>query len=148
MSTIYVICKTTGYGNFHTPIYIETSIKEANKLKDQLQVAYDKLNKATKANIAKCNIASIFKVEVNSMFNNFGVMKLVYQRKPVYCVTNLDNDLRIYDPKDKEIVDKNHEHDKKTYNWYDSKVFMLDINKELEEVGKAINSSYEEDDTW
>ena len=148
MSTIYVICKTTGYGNFHTPIYIETSPEEANKLKNKLQAAYDKLNKATKANIAKCNIASIFKIEVNRTFDDFGTMTLVYQRKPVYCVTNLDNDLRIYDPKNKDMVDKHHEYDKKTYDWYDSKVFMLDINKELEEVGKLINSSYEEDDTW
>ena len=150
MSTIYLICRTTGYGNFHTPIYLETSSEEAEKMKKHLQRLYDELRKAKKQSISECYVASVWKIELSDSryYRVSDKLSYVYKRYPLYCVTNLNDSLELYADNDKERCYRNHEEDRKRFDWYrngDYKPFRLDFNGEVKAIHDEIEK-YDDDE--
>ena len=134
--TLYFICKTTGYGNFHEPIYVETSREEAEKMKSELQRLYDSLRKLKHQSISECCVASVWKVTTRREFTCYA--STIYNRKPLYVITDLDHDVVFYFDKDKDTMMKHHEEDKQKYLWYHSKPFRLDYNGEIENIREQI----------
>lgn len=81
MRKYYLICNTTGYGNYHEPIYMESSRDEARKIKEELQALYDKMRRELHQSIAECSVASVWEIEVP--YNDPSTDRLMYQRKPL-----------------------------------------------------------------
>jgi len=115
----YIICKTSYYGCYHTPVWVEVDNAEAKEIRDNLQRLYNKKAAYNKLNIFDREVASIFRVEGECY--DYDTEKLIYQRKPFYCETDLVGYIRLY----------------KDPNMTDRKVFLLDIEKEIDEIVAA-----------
>lgn len=146
MSAIYLVCKTTGYGNYHTPVYLETSYEEANKMANKLKALYDRIRMLNKQNIYDCNIASIWKIDVDYYhYPSRDDIGSIYKRKPMFLITDLDHYIKLYSEKDEWLANKHHEEDKQ-YSWYNSKLFKIDIKAEIKALEDEIDEL--EGDDW
>ena len=139
--SLYFVCRSTGYGNFYTPIYVVTDSKEAEKMKNQLQGLYDALRRQKHQNIHECYVASVRKVVTECDCSRY--LTTIYNRKQLYVVTDLDHRAIFYFEKDKDIMMKYHEEDRGKYSWYKSKPFRLDYDEEIKNIRQMINSESE-----
>jgi len=139
MRKYYLICATTGYGNYHKPIYMESSIDEAMKIRNELQLLYDRMGKELHQNIAQRNVASIWEVEIPNY--DPSTDRLMYQRKTFKILTNLHT---VYYGGDalestaKEPIFKDH----------GFKVYTLDLDAERKRVREAIAASDDDDELF
>ena len=140
--TLYFVCRSTGYGNFHTPIYVETDSREAEKMKNELQGLYDALRRQKHQSIYECYVASVRKVVTRYDCSRY--LSSIYNRKPLYVVTDLDHNATFYFEKDKNIMMKYHEEDRGKYSWYKSKPFRLDYDEEIKNIRQMITKSESE----
>ena len=140
--SLYFVCRSTGYGNFHTPIYVETDSREAEKMKNKLQGLYDALRKTKHQSIHECYVASVWKVVTECDCSRY--LTTIYNRKPLYAVTDLDHRAIFYFEKDKDIMMKYHEEDRSKYSWYKSKPFRLDYDEEIKNIRQMITNSESE----
>lgn len=141
--TLYFVCRSTGYGNFHTPIYVETDSRKAEELKNELQGLYDALRRQKRQSIYECYVASVRKVVTRSDCSRY--LATIYNRKPLYVVTDLDHRAIFYFEKDKDIMMKYHEEDRGKYSWYKSEPFRLDYDEEIKNIRQMINSESEDE---
>ena len=140
--TLYFVCRSTGYGNFHTPIYVETDSRKAEDMKNELQGLYDALRRQKHQSIYECYVASVRKVVTRCDCSRY--LATIYNRKPLYVVTDLDHRAIFYFEKDKDIMMKYHEEDLGK-SWYKSKPFMLDYDEEIKNIRQMINSESEDE---
>ena len=120
----YIICKTTHYGRYHTPIWVEVDYHEAKKIGNQLQKLYDKKAASGKPNMFTRDVASIFKVSVPENWNS-DMETMICQRKPMYCETDLVGYIGLF----------------REHHETDMKMFLLDIEKELAEAEAAASAA-------
>lgn len=139
--SLYFVCRSTGYGNFHTPIYVETDSRKAEDMKNELQELYDALRRQKHQSIYECYVASVRKVVTECDCSRY--LTTIYNRKPLYVVTDLDHRVMFYFEKDKDIMMKYHEEDRGKYSWYKSKPFRLDYDEEIKNIRQMVNSESE-----
>lgn len=139
MRKYYLICNTTGYGNYHKPIYMESSRDEAQKIKKELQILYDRMGKELHQNIAQRNVASIWEVEIPNY--NPSTDRLMYQRKSFKVLTDLHS--VYYGGDDLESTAK-----EPIFKDHGFKLFTLDLDAERKRVREAIAAAYDDDELF
>ena len=136
MSKVYVVCKTTGYGAYHTPIYLETEYVEAAKMRDELNSLYRKLAMLKHGNLYNSPVASLHEMDLDYYsYPNPRDLSKIYLKEPMILVTDLKKNFRIYS-KDEEWLAK----DRKEADT-DSKYFEIDYKAEVESVKDEIKAN-------
>lgn len=141
MNEIYVVCKTTWYSSYYTPVYVETDASEAYKMKNELNKLYQRLIALRDDSIIGAWIALVIKMKLNNcIYQELKDIDKIHDKYPMVLLTNLEDQFWIFNIENERLAKERHSYYMEYSKVYNSNLFRLDFNEEVRRAKEQIKA--------